>query len=80
MNRQDYVIHATFNAKRGIDLPQTKLGEDEVRYIRSAVERRIELRNEINETLSNAALAEKYGVHQRTIEKIISYETGRHIL
>ena len=66
--------------KQGFDLPQTKLPEKAIRQIREAQEKREELRRQINETLSNAALARKWCVHIRTIEKVLSFETGRHVI
>lgn len=80
MNRDEYLVNPSPYAKCGFDLPQTKIPENGIRAIRAAVETRIRLRAEINEKYSNAALAKKFNVHPRTIEKIISFETGRHVL
>lgn len=80
MNREEYLMHHTrTHCKRGADLPQTKLTEDDILAIRDAQEKRELLRQEINEKYSNAALAKAYGVHVRTIEKVLSYETGAHV-
>ena len=68
------------SAKHGMDLPQTKIPPKAVIAIRQAARIREELRREINEKYSNAALAKHWGVHVRTIEKILSYETARHVL
>lgn len=38
------------------------------------------MRKQINELYSNDALARQWGVHRRTIEKILSYETAKHII
>ena len=66
--------------KHGFDLPQTKLPDKAINEIRNAKDRRDELRKQITDTLSNAALAKKWGVHRRTIEKVLSFETGRHVV
>jgi hypothetical protein len=47
--------------------------------IRSAHRQRIKLLDYIRNNLSNEALAKKHGVHVRSIEKIVSYETWGHI-
>lgn len=80
MNREDYLRGPGAYAKCGMDLPQTKLPPDAIRKIREAAQKRELLRREINEKYSNAALAKEWGVHPRTIEKVLSYETGRHVL
>jgi transcriptional regulator GlxA family with amidase domain len=66
-------------APRGQELPQTKLLDLDIVSIRSAAKQRENLRKHIRENLSNEALAKQYGVHVRTIEKALSYETGSHI-
>jgi transcriptional regulator GlxA family with amidase domain len=67
-------------AKRGFDLPQTKIPPLAVIAIREAARKREAMRKEITERYSNEALAQQWGVHKRTIEKILSYETAKHIL
>lgn len=79
MNRAEYQQRASEFCKRGFDLPQTKVPPLAVVAIRDAARKREELRREINEKFSNAALAKQWGVHVRTIEKILSYETARHV-
>lgn len=64
---------------RGMDLPQAKLLDIEIGAIRSAAKQRENLRKHIRENLSNEALARQYGVHVRTIEKILSYESWSHL-
>ena len=61
--------------RRGLELPQAKLMPLDVAEIRSAARQRQSLRSHIANNLSNAALAAKFGVHERTIEKILSRET-----
>ena len=53
-----------------------KLTAEAVQEIREAARLRDELRSRANR-LSNESLAERYGTHQRNIEKILSYETWR---
>lgn len=62
-------------AARGQDLPQTKLLDMDVISIRSAARQRESLRKHIKDNLSNAALAKQYGVHERTIEKVLMRDT-----
>lgn len=66
--------------KHGSELPHAKLHEDDVKSIRSEVKQREKLRNYIDEHLTNQALADKYRVHVRTIERIVQFETWNHVL
>ena len=59
---------------RGSDLPQAKLSSDDVRLIRELVDHRESLKREAK-SLTNSAIAEKFNVHRRTIERITSEET-----
>ncbi len=79
VDRFTYLQSAKANALRGQELPQTKLLDMDIVSIRSAAKQRENLRKYIRENLSNAALAKQYGVHIRTIEKCLTYETGSHI-
>ena len=80
MTRDEYQLRAGEFCKRGFDLPQTKIPPLAVIAIREAARKREQMRAEITAKYSNAALAKEWGVHPRTIEKILSYETGKHIL
>lgn len=71
LERGEYLSRARSMALRGQELPQTKLLDLDIVSIRSAAKQR--------ENLSNEALAKQFGVHVRTIEKALSYETGSHI-
>ncbi len=66
-------------AKRGMELSWTKLPPVAIADIRKAAVERERLRKEITDRLSNKALAKKWGVHHRTVEKVLSYETARHL-
>lgn len=79
MARGEYLVRAHEFCARGQELPQTKLLPLDIGEIRSAARQRENLRKHIRENLSNAALAKAYGVHERTIEKVLSRETGSHI-
>lgn len=80
MTRDEYLVNPGAHCKRGWDLPQTKLPPLAIASIRDAARQREQLRKDINERLSNSALAKAWGVHVRTIEKVLSYATGRHVL
>jgi predicted XRE-type DNA-binding protein len=72
-------IHASLaNYKRGTELPHAKLTEEDIVNIRALVEHRSTLLTEAR-TLSNAALAEKFGVSRSTINKIAMGETWGHV-
>lgn len=79
MTRDEYLIRQRELSARGMGLPQSKLTPLEVAAIREAARRREAMRREITETLSNAALAKAYGVHVRTIEKALAYESWGHV-
>jgi hypothetical protein len=64
--------------KRGSALPQSKLTEGDVRNILALVEHRDSLKKQASE-LTNASIAEKYGVHIRTVDRITSGESWGHI-
>lgn len=64
--------------KRGSALPQAKLNEVDVRQIRELVAHRDNLRKLAGE-LTNAKIAEKFGVHQRTIDRITGMEGWTHV-
>jgi hypothetical protein len=47
--------------------------------IRSAQRQREALLRHIKENLSNAALCKRYGIHPRTLEKVLARETWSHL-
>ena len=79
MTRDEYQIRQREMSVRGESLPQSKLTDEEVHAIRDAAVRREVMRREITNTLSNDALAKTYGMHPRTIEKVLSFESWGHI-
>jgi len=64
--------------KRGSQLPQAKLNEEQVRKILRMVEIRqhMDLRRK---QFTNAAIAKRLGLHQRTIDKIVAGESWGHV-
>lgn len=78
-SRTEYLLSAMANAPRGQELPQTKLLDMDIVDIRSAARQRENMRNYIRDNLSNEALAKRYKVHVRTIEKCVQYHTWSHI-
>ena len=79
MERGEYLSRARSMALRGQDLNHSILLEIDVVSIRSAARQRESLRKHIKDTLSNEALAKVYGVSERTVERVLSYETWGHI-
>lgn len=77
--RRRYVQAAIYQAKRGEDLTHSKLTAGQVAEIRAAKVQRETMLETIRNNLGNAALAKRFGVHIRTIEKALSQETWRHI-
>lgn len=65
--------------RKGSELTWAKLTEPDVKIILDCVDERNRLREEANR-LSNKSLAEKFGVHIRTIDKVMSGETWGHVL
>ena len=79
LDRSEYLSRARSMALRGQELPQTKLLDIDVVSIRSAARQRDALRKHIKDNLSNEALANQYGIHIRTIEKVLQYNSWSHI-
>lgn len=75
LSRDEYVRRARELAPRGVELPQSKLIPLNVGLIRSAVREREKLRHYIIDNLTNDALAAKFGVSVRTIERAVARET-----
>jgi DNA invertase Pin-like site-specific DNA recombinase len=68
------------DALRGNENATRKLTEDDVRLIRELSEQgRAEIQR-IYATCTAKALAEKFGVHKRTVEKVLRYETWKAVL
>lgn len=65
--------------KRGSDLPHSKLTDDDVRMILQIVEDREEMKR-VLKGMTNAAIAHKFGVHVRSIDRVVTGETWGHVL
>lgn len=65
--------------KRGSQLPQAKLDEADVEMIIELIEHRNQLRDAAAR-LTNSTIAEKFGVHRRTIDHISAGEGWAHVL
>lgn len=63
---------------RGSQHYRAKLTEDDIKLLFQCVSEREWLRKQANE-LSNEALARKFEVHPRTIEKVLRRETWVHV-
>lgn len=55
------------------------LTEEQVRAIRRDHARKQRQIAELHATYSIESLARRYGVHARTVEKVLSYETWRNV-
>ena len=64
--------------KRGSELPHAKLDEEDVKHIRLLIGHRDELRRQAA-AISNKHIADKFGVHLRTIEKISAGHGWSHV-
>ena len=65
-------------AKRGESLPQSKLNNDDVLYIREIVKQRDELKERLK-LMTNKHIAKQLGVHFRTIDRVTAFENWTHV-
>lgn len=79
MTRDEYLIRSVELAPRGNKLPHAKLSPDQVECIRSSAKQRDRLRQHIRDNLSNESLAMQFGVHVRTVEKVLQGYTWSHV-
>lgn len=79
LERGEYLSRTKEFALRGQDLPQAKLLEMDVIEIRSMKRQRENMLKYIKENLSNDVICNRYAIHPRTLEKILSRETWSHI-
>lgn len=66
--------------KRGSQLPHAKLNDTLVRRIREEHAKKERLKKLLDAEHSAAAMARRYGVGKTTVEKVLSYQTWRHVL
>ena len=64
--------------KRGMDLPQAKLTNDDVLLIRQLVHDREMTKKQLSK-ITNRHIADKFGVHVRTIERITAGSGWCHV-
>jgi hypothetical protein len=74
VTRHEYQQRARELAPRGAALPQTKLTPEAVREIRRIAAEREQARARITALMSNAAIAERFGVSVRAVERTLAYE------
>ena len=79
LDRREYQLQAASLAKRGQELPHSKLLDIDVISIRSAVRQRNNLLTYIRENLSNDALCKLYGVSEHVISRTVAYQSYGHI-
>ena len=79
LDRREYLQQAESLAKRGQELPHSKLLDIDVISIRSAVRQRNNLLTYIRDNLSNDALCKQYGVSEHVISRTVSYQSYGHI-
>ena len=79
MDRFTYTQRMREFAVRGSALPQSKLNEQTVAKIRRDYARARKLRAKLETEYSAAGFAKKYGIHTRTVEKILSWQTWIHV-
>ena len=65
--------------KRGSDLKQSKLNEDQVREMRALHEEYMRTVRDLRDEFSAKGLARRYGVHVRTVEKVLCGITWSHV-
>jgi hypothetical protein len=78
MRQADALHYLKF--KRGEALPQARLTEASVREARALHTGHLAAIKKLQAEYSAKALANRYGVHHRTMEKALAGETWRHIL
>lgn len=78
MPRKDFTMYG--RCKRGIELPQSKLNETLVKKIRYEHAEKERAKRELDERYSAAAFAKRYGVSVSAMEKVLSFQSWRHVL
>jgi len=78
LTRKEYLDTCYLTAKRGSELKQSKLDESDVRLILDLVEERECLKAKAKR-LTNKKIAEKFGVHFRTIDRITQNIGWTHV-
>ena len=80
MNRHDYQSTGAYlTCLRGEDLPQSKLTEADVRKIKRLHAKKQALVKRLHDKYGSKGLAEQFGVHARTIEKVLGHSSWVHV-
>ena len=79
VNRDEYLVRCREMARRGTQLEHAKLDEKTVEQIRLLHERKQRLVKALNDKYSAEALARRYRVHVRTVEKLLRRESWGHV-
>lgn len=74
------MTHRLYDCKRGSALSQAKLNETLVKRIREEHQEKQRKVKELHEAHGAKALAKRYGVSERAIDKVLCYQTWRHVL
>lgn len=72
MTRDEFQLRAREFSKRGSALPQSKLNDETVRMMRREYQPN-------SRTHGARAIARRLGLHYRTVEKALTYETWIHV-
>ncbi len=78
MTREEYLKRPAAKAKRGSELPQAKLDETKAAEILRLHAKKQRLVSRLNARYSAKGLAARFGVHVRTIEKVLQREGWIH--
>ena len=79
MTRDQYSANAILLCARGEAQGLSKLTDQNVADIRAAHKAKKLAIENLNSEFSARALAQKYNVHEATIEKVLSYSTWKHV-
>jgi len=66
-------------AAHGSELPQAKLNEKLVLRVRAEHAAKERMKRWLDQAYGSAALARRYGVSKNTMDKVLSYQTWRHV-
>lgn len=72
IDRDEWSLRRIEFAPRGRALPHAKLDDEKVREIRASYV-------QYSSTRGLQALARRFGIHRRTVEKVLSFETWGHV-
>lgn len=79
MVRSEYVANARLIARRGSECGQSKLDEATVAMIKRQHARKQRLVRKLHDMYGIEAIAKRFGVHARTIEKVLQRDSWIHV-